>query len=229
MCGIGKKMAFSAFLLICINALLFGDAPMKWVKKGWAQKGVASWYGGKFQGRLTANGEYFDTYKLTAAHKTLPFNTIVRVKNLDTGKTVDVRVNDRGPFVKNRIIDLSFAAAKKIDMTKSGTARVVIQVIKPGDNATYHHLHKNGVAIKSSGKEQSVWIQVGAFSSEKNGINLKKVLTQKGVEACLIKSSDIYRVGVISNPSEADKVVSKLKALGHDTLSLNKLPKGERL
>lgn len=246
-----KRAFFTSLLMLVLVFSLFSDSPMKWVKKGWAQKGIASWYGGKFQGRLTANGEYFDTYKLTAAHKSLPFNTVVRVKNIDNGKTVDVRVNDRGPFVKNRIIDLSFAAAKKIDMTKSGTARVVIQVIKPGDNATYHHLHKKGVATQKSsssiktavtmpsviqneaanGKENStsVWVQVGAFSLEKNGKETKNKLIQKGIEAELIKGSDVYRVGVVTTSKEAQNILNNLNAVGYEGVVVKSLPKGEKL
>lgn len=95
-----------------------------------SEEGFASWYGGKFHGRLTANGETFDTYKFTAAHRTLPFNTVVRVTNLKNSKTVEVRINDRGPFVRGRIIDLSKAAAEAIDMTGDGVARVRLDTVQ---------------------------------------------------------------------------------------------------
>lgn len=91
------------------------------------QIGIASWYGGKFHGRLTANGEVFDTNELTAAHKELPFGTTVVVTNIANGKTVTVRINDRGPFVGDRVIDLSYAAAQALDMVRSGTANVLIE------------------------------------------------------------------------------------------------------
>ena len=94
--------------------------------------GEASYYAHKFHGRKTANGETFNMNDLTAAHKTLPFGTIVRVTNLGNNRSVQVRINDRGPFVRNRIIDLSLAAAKEIDMLKSGTAKVRIDVIRWG-------------------------------------------------------------------------------------------------
>ena len=97
------------------------------------QEGIASWYGGKFQGRTTANGEIFDTNKFTAAHKTLPFGTMVKVTNLENGSTTVVRINDRGPFIPGRIIDLSYAAAKKLKMLKKGTARVKVVVVKTPD------------------------------------------------------------------------------------------------
>jgi rare lipoprotein A len=99
------------------------------------ETGYASWYGGKFHGRLTANGETFDTNKLTAAHKTLPFGTVVEVTNLSNGESVQVRINDRGPFVEGRIIDLSRAAAREIDMLGSGVARVSLTVLRRPDGS----------------------------------------------------------------------------------------------
>lgn len=94
------------------------------------QVGIASWYGKKFNGKKTASGEKFDMHKLTAAHRSLPFGTKVRVENLANGKVVVVRINDRGPFARGRIIDLSYAAAKKIGIIKAGCAKVKIRVVK---------------------------------------------------------------------------------------------------
>lgn len=91
--------------------------------------GLASWYGREFDGRRTASGERFDMNRLTAAHRTLPFNTRVRVTNLENGRSVEVRINDRGPFVEGRIIDLSYRAARKIGMVKPGLARVRLEVL----------------------------------------------------------------------------------------------------
>lgn len=107
-----------ALLLLALSKPLAAFAP---------EEGLASWYGGKFQGRRTASGEIFDTNQLTAAHKTLPFGTLVRVTNLDNDKTTVVRINDRGPFVAGRIIDLSRAAAAAIGMTGKGVAPVRIE------------------------------------------------------------------------------------------------------
>jgi len=92
-------------------------------------RGVASFYGGKFHGRQTANGETFDMYAYTAAHKSLPFNTWLRVTNLDNGHQVEVRINDRGPYVKGRVLDLSYAAARTLGMIKTGTARIEAVII----------------------------------------------------------------------------------------------------
>jgi rare lipoprotein A len=94
--------------------------------------GESSYYADKFHGRKTANGEVFDMYKKTAAHKTLPFNTMLEVTNLENNKSVIVRVNDRGPFVGDRILDLSYGAAKEIDMISSGVVEVRIKIIKLG-------------------------------------------------------------------------------------------------
>jgi rare lipoprotein A len=115
-----KKLLPTLCVLAFITAALPASA---------SERGIASWYGGKFHGRLTANGEIFDTNKLTAAHRTLPFGTIVKVTNLNTGKSVVVRINDRGPFLHGRIIDLSQAAAMKIGMLESGTAPVTVEVV----------------------------------------------------------------------------------------------------
>ena len=95
------------------------------------QTGVASWYGREEQGKPTANGETFDRHEMTAASRKLPFNTIVRVTNEDNGRSVQVRINDRGPFVKGRVLDLSEAAADTLDMKTSGTAPVKIQIVEP--------------------------------------------------------------------------------------------------
>ena len=173
------------------------------------QTGYASWYGGKFQGRKTANGEVFDTYKYTAAHKTLPFDTLLKVKNLDNGKTVVVRVNDRGPFVKNRIIDLSYAAARDIGMIKTGTAKVRIQIVE-------------GSAEKSD--RYSYKIQVAAYSSLKNARNTVSLLKKQGIKPELEKSSKgIYRV-IVKNIEEnkIENVKNKLYKCGFNNILLKK-------
>jgi rare lipoprotein A len=105
----------------------------KWRKEGREEIGIASWYGPGFQGKKTANGERYDMRKMTAAHKTLPFDTLVRVTNLENGHQAKVRINDRGPFVRGRIIDLSRKAARTLYMYKKGTARVKVEVLKWGD------------------------------------------------------------------------------------------------
>lgn len=97
----------------------------------WSQTGIASWYGSYFHGRTTANGEIYNMYALTAAHKELPFGTVVRVTHLGNGSSVVVRINDRGPFIKGRIIDLSLRAAEEIGMKSQGVAKVKVEIISP--------------------------------------------------------------------------------------------------
>jgi len=121
--------------------------PKKTVSIGWSQKGIASWYGPNFHGKYTSNGEIYNMYAFTAAHKTLPMNTIVKVTNLNNGKSVIVRINDRGPFVKGRIIDLSYSAGKKIGLDKTGIAPVKLEVI----------------GFKGKNYVNGYMIQVGAF------------------------------------------------------------------
>jgi len=103
-------------------------------REGQVLTGEASYYGPKFHGRKTASGETFDMYAMSAAHRSLPFGTVIKVVNLDNHKSVVVKVNDRGPFKKNRILDLSYAAAKELDMIKTGTANVKIIILKMGNS-----------------------------------------------------------------------------------------------
>ena len=102
--------------------------------------GVSSYYGPNFHGKLTANGEVYDMYGVTAAHKEIPLNTVARVTNLDNGKSLILRINDRGPYIDGRILDCSYGAAKKLDFLTQGTANVKIEVIEWGDNKYMHHI-----------------------------------------------------------------------------------------
>ena len=120
--------------------------------------GIASWYGDPFHGRRTSNGEVYDMHAMTAAHRTLPFQTVIRVHNLDNGKKVQVRLNDRGPFVKGRIIDLSHAAAQEIDMVGPGTARVRLEI------------------LRIEAVIESLAVQVGSFTQESRAHALKRRL-----------------------------------------------------
>ena len=101
--------------------------------------GVSSWYGPNFHGKLTANGEVFDQYGVTAAHKTLPLGTVVRVTNLDNSKSIILRINDRGPYIDGRMLDCSYGAAKKLGFMSIGTANVKIDIIEVGDGVYMHH------------------------------------------------------------------------------------------
>jgi rare lipoprotein A len=176
-------------------------------KNGWDETGFASWYGGKFQGRLTANGEVFDTRKVSAAHKTLPFNSIVRVTNLENGKFVDVRINDRGPYVNNRIIDLSMAAAEKVGMLATGVAKVGLQVLKMGDGQTYHDVYV-------AGAEKYV-IQLGSYSEKKNAEAMYARVKNGGLLPGYESAGEYIRV-ILANidKKDLDRVKQKLGELG---------------
>ena len=164
-------------------------APSAAPKVGYTQTGVASWYGRPYHGRLAANGEIYDMEKLTAAHRTLPFDTWLRVVNLGNGKTVEVRINDRGPFVEGRIIDLSHAAARAIDMIGSGIARVRIEVIRTPEYVP------PGV----------FGVQVGAFRNRANAERLCAEMQSRYGSGRLVQradSPDLWRVLVGSEATE---------------------------
>ncbi|SHN50357.1 septal ring lytic transglycosylase RlpA family protein [Desulfovibrio litoralis] len=136
----------------------------------YSEEGVASWYGPGFHGKQTANGEKYDMHTMTAAHKILPFDTRLKVTHLGNGKQITVRVNDRGPFVSNRIIDLSNVAAKQLGIVGTGTAKVRIESI-------------GGVkGMDDSGDLRGkFYVQIGAFSLKQNAINLSTKLKQQGL------------------------------------------------
>lgn len=162
------------------------------------QIGVASWYGGIFQGKPTANGEIFNTHDLTAAHKDLPFNTIVTVTNIANGRSVDVRINDRGPFVGDRIIDLSYAAAKALDMVRDGTANVLI-VTHDFDELTITYN-----------------IQVGAYKTLEYARDMKSRLEEAGfAPVAELGSNGVTRILLKGIPGEeTDRIVVRLSELG---------------
>ena len=114
-------------------------APKNFDKSKTIFKGVSSYYGKDFHGKLTANGEVFDMYGITAAHKTIPLNTVVRVTNLDNGKSIILRINDRGPYIEGRMLDCSYGAAKKLGFLKAGMAKIEMKVVAWGDNEYMHH------------------------------------------------------------------------------------------
>jgi rare lipoprotein A len=138
---------------------------------GFSETGIASWYGKKFHGRKTANGEIYDMYAMTAAHKTLPLGTWVNVRNLQTGKAVVVRVNDRGPFIQGRVIDLSLSAAQRLEIVGPGTAQV--QVIALGQR---RHTAAGEAFVPVDYRKGAFTFQVGAFSSRVNAEKLRAKL-----------------------------------------------------
>ena len=165
--------------------------PKKSVPIGWKQRGIASWYGPNFHGKYTSNGELYNMYAYTAAHKTLPMNTIVKVTNLKNKKSVVVRINDRGPFVEGRIIDLSYIAGKQIGLDKSGIAPVVIEVI----------------GFKGKNYVNGYTIQVGAFSNKNGAILTANKYKRLGYNSKVLKKGDFYKVviGQFKSYNEAKK------------------------
>jgi rare lipoprotein A len=167
--------------------------------KGFRQQGLASWYGEPFHGRKTSSGERYNMYAMTGAHKTLPLGTYVRVHNLNNNRTVVIKINDRGPFVRGRIIDLSLKAAKEIDMYSAGTAPVKIVALGPAKSKG--KTSKISPAFVPINYERGVFtIQVGAFTDRVNAEQFKNKLAQKYTNVHIKPYSDgnqtIYRVRV---------------------------------
>jgi rare lipoprotein A len=171
-----------------------------------AESGFASWYGGKFHGRITSSGEVFNTNDLTAAHRTLPFGTIVKVTNLDNGKSVQVKINDRGPFVRGRIIDLSRAAAIQLGMIDSGVAHVSLQIVE----------FVSAIDLYA--------IQVGAFSQERNAEKTAALLGGSGFTVTTEKNQlGITRVFVRALPAQdLPETRKKLEKLGFTSYLVRK-------
>lgn len=188
---------------------------------GHVEKGIASWYGEQFHGRRTSSGETYDMYAMTAAHKTLPLPTYVQVTNLKNAKQVILRVNDRGPFHGNRIIDLSYTAAAKLDILAAGTGLVEVRALTSGRDVAPA---AEPVMPRSSGGDTAAsafYIQVGAFSSRVNAEALLGRLAAPGdflvsISEALIDGRTLYRVriGPIDDVEIADNVVGRLMALG---------------
>jgi rare lipoprotein A len=189
---------------------------------GFSEKGIASWYGTKFHGRLTSSGEPYDMYKMTAAHKNLPIPSYVEVTNLKNHRTTVVRVNDRGPFHDNRIIDLSYAAATKLGILNEGTGLVHIRVVQPGEAAPTPvpapQLASAAIEIEPN---PTLFLQIGAFSSRINADRLRQRLSPSLAEQIRIQAAEnngaaVYRVqvGPLRDVERVDLVTARLSDLG---------------
>ncbi|TDY04334.1 septal ring lytic transglycosylase RlpA family protein [Thiohalophilus thiocyanatoxydans] len=211
--------------------------------QGYVERGLASWYGKKFHGHRTSSGETYDMYAMTAAHKTLPLPTYAEVTNLDNDKKIIVKINDRGPFHSQRIIDLSYAAARKLDITDKGTAPVQVRALDPRQPAAPVRVktktnssryiaarmgrqpdktgHTAGsTTAQAAADNESIFIQVGAFSSRDNAEKLRARLTQRfddlDVAAPFHEETRLYRVRIGPLPSreQADQLVEQLARSG---------------
>jgi len=181
-------------------------------KREWreVQQGMASWYGADFHGKQTSSGEVYDMYQLTCAHNTLPLGTMVMVTNLENGKSVELKVNDRGPFVKGRIIDVSYAAARMLGMHEQGTAAVRVEVI--------------GTAVQPT---QPFTVQVGSFVSETNARNLAEQL-RKDFDNVQVTTMETptqkyhrVRIGQFDTRESAMRTAERLAQMGFKVLVTN--------
>lgn len=172
--------------------------------QGYEEIGIASWYGGDFHGQATSNGEIYNMHDMTAAHKLLPMHTMLLVTNLENGRKTVVRVNDRGPFVKGRIIDLSLSAAKKLALFQNGTARVKVTALGEVRNIN----GQQRFAKHADFSKGEFYVQIGAFTQEKNSLLLQKRFLDAGHRAIIskgkVKGQTFYRVQVYVGSSLHD-------------------------
>lgn len=180
--------------------------------RGFRERGTASWYGAKFHGRATSSMELYDMCSFTAAHKTLPLPSYARVTNLDNGRSVIVRVNDRGPFHDGRVVDLSYVAALKLGVYETGTARVEVAAVGPQD-----HVVLPPTPAVADGR---VYLQLGAFGERANAEQLRQDLLRVGERAEIRESTEqgrrIYRVrlGPLADPARAEETKARLRLAG---------------
>ena len=199
--------------------------------EGYRERGIASWYGQKFHGRHTSSREIYDMCSFSAAHKTLPLPSFARVTRLDTGESVVVRVNDRGPFHDGRIIDLSYAAAVKLGLDRSGTAKVEVQALVPGADAprvaattpaaplpASAPLPGPAVHVAEDGRRRI--LQVGAYRERDNARRIARLIEDAGIEDVEVASVKVngnklwrVRIGPLAAPA-ATSVIESLRALG---------------
>ncbi len=187
--------------------------------KGYNQRGIASWYGTKFHGQLTSSREPYDMYGMTAASPVLPIPTFAKVTNMENGRSVIVKVNDRGPFAPNRIIDLSYAAAKKLGYMQQGTAIVQVTALSPGE---HQHPMLADTEYQPVSHTPHLFLQLGAFSDYSNASNLQrriKHVTQRTVRLKVAKTgrTPIYKVqvGPLAGVGETDKLKQQLEDSGY--------------
>lgn len=175
--------------------------------QGYEESGIASWYGSKFHGRRTSNGEIYDMHAMSAAHKTLPMDTHVVVKNLDNDKEITVRINDRGPFVKGRIIDLSYRAAQELAMDKNGLARVRVTALGEARKYREEGQIRERFVTTPDFEHGDFYIQIGSFTNPENAVRLKEQLLSWG------------RKTVIMEYDHGGQIFHRVQVRGGDTMS----------
>jgi len=191
---------------------------------GYIKKGMASWYGTKFHGKKTANGEIYNMYAMTAAHKTLPIPSYVQVTNLKNNRQVIVRINDRGPFHQNRLIDLSYAAATKLGIDKTGTGWVEVKALEADATRKTDRLIKS---TKIQPQKGLLYLQLGAFSHLKNAQQLKQRLTSNKLGQTRIinakKRNQVWykvQLGPLSSVQRLEHKRQMLQKLGYQVIPL---------
>lgn len=210
-------MSARAVLIVALAAgvLLAGCAhrgptpPAEPPRKGERERGDASWYGHPYHGRRTASGEVYDMHRLTAAHRTMPFGTVVRVERRDTGADVRVRINDRGPFVRGRIIDLSYEAAKRIGLDVDGVAPVTVTVVGFEETPA-----RRDPPRSREPQPECAWVQVGAFGDPSNARRAVERLRHEGWTVVVVEGPDgleRVRVGPFDDRDEAEHTLGKLR------------------
>jgi rare lipoprotein A len=184
---------------------------------GYVERGIASWYGNKFHGYMTSSLEPYDMYAFSAAHKTLPLPTYARVTNLDNGKSVVVRINDRGPFHENRLIDLSYAAAVRIGVWPKGTGLVEVRAIDPV-HADDEPPPPRVVTVQSDAR---IYLQLGAFGERANAERVASTARRGGIEQIDIQSTNVngrtvhrVRAGPLADVAAADALTARVESLG---------------
>ncbi|MDZ7840366.1 MAG: septal ring lytic transglycosylase RlpA family protein [Gammaproteobacteria bacterium] len=195
-------------------------SPMRSVD-AYKERGTASWYGKKFHGKRTSSGEPYDMYKMTAAHRTLPLPSYVRVTNLKNGESIIVRVNDRGPFLHDRLIDLSYAAAYKLGIVGRGTGRVEVEVVTAADSGTRVATAAPGPVASAPVQEASTdadryFVQFGAFSRTANAQSMMRKLQQIGIGFAHIQHGDDGYFRVRSGPFSSSSTVERILMRGVD-------------
>ena len=199
-------------------------SPLKDVR-GYRERGIASWYGKKYHGKRTSSGEPYDMYALSAAHTTLPLPSYARVRNLSNNRSVVVRVNDRGPFLDNRLIDLSYTAAARLGIIGTGTGLVEVEGLSPDEPApkevrTAHEPPAAGYTAETAPK---LYVQAGAFSHLDNARALRTRLEKGAIQPIEIQSTQLehqlvhrVRIGPLTSVEEGDRVAARVAVLGID-------------
>lgn len=191
--------------------------------EGYHERGIASWYGMKFHGGRTSDGDTYDMYAMTAANKIVPLPCFVRVTNLENHRSVIVKVNDRGPFVANRIIDLSYAAAKKLGVVATGTALVDVTAVEPGSPPPATRVAATPVPNSASDAERpQLFVQIGAFAEAANAERARRNLESAGIKPVLIVTATeggktLYkvRIGPLADVTAVDQLTGRLASLGY--------------